>query len=408
MNEIFVFKNAFLIDGTGTDPLPDASVVIADGRVREVSDHKGPAIPGATVIDLRGRTLMPGLIDAHVHPGNVEWFLTQTAMLPPAVYVHKVTRTLETDLASGFTTLRDAGGLDEGFREAVGRGLIRGPRLYLSVTPLDRAEGGSDSEPAPRNSLGITSEVCDGPAEMREAVRRTLERGADQIKVFADGEVVSHSKTDTAQPGQAKFSVEELRAAVDASEANGAYVMAHTYGPEAIRNCLEAGVRTIEHGNLMDDETAQRMAKEGVFYVPTLTVYGLLIREGRGMLDDYTAEKLEMVGDRGLAALDSAYRAGVRIGSGSDIIGPMQHLKGRELVVKAQVMTPMEVIVSATRTNAEMMGISKNIGTLEPGKFADLIVLEGNPLEDLSIIEKGLEKVLLVMKGGEIVKRNLP
>jgi imidazolonepropionase-like amidohydrolase len=353
-------------------------------------------------IDLQGKTLMPGLIDAHVHPGNVGWYLSQTVKLAPAVYVHRVTRTLETDLQLGFTTLRDAGGLDAGFREAIEQGLIKGPRLFLSITPLTQKDAAG--KPDPRNSLGIAPEACHGAEEMRQAVHRTLARGADQIKVFPDGEVVSQSRTDTTKPGQEKFTVLELQAAVAAAKANGAYVMAHTYGAKVIQNCLNAGVRSIEHGNLMDEETAAMLAESRAYYVPTLTIYDLCARVQNEQLDNRTVEKLRIVGQKGMNALKLAYRAGVKIGSGSDIIGPLQYYKGRELVLKADVMGPMGAIVSATKTNAEMMGVSHRIGTLAPGKLADLIVVDGNPLADITLFERGLEKIVLVMKGGRIVK----
>jgi imidazolonepropionase-like amidohydrolase len=395
--EKIIFKNSFLIDGQGGDPLPDATLVVSGSRIEAVfPEGTGGSAPRGKVIDLKGKTLMPGLIDAHVHPGNVAFYLHQTAALPPAVYVHRVTKTLETDLNLGFTTLRDAAGLDQGFRVAIEQGLIRGPRLFLSVTPLIQAENGEEA--SPRNSLGIRPENCHGPDEVRQAVRRTLDRGADQIKVFADGEVVSQSKTDKGKPGQPRFSP---------ATAAGSYVMAHAYSPRAIQNCLEAGVRSIEHGNLIDGETAEMMSEKGAFFVPTLTIYDLMIREGPEELDPYTIKKLEMVGQKGIAALELAYRAGVRIGSGSDIIGPLQHLKGRELAIKGEVMSPMEAIVSTTRTNAELFGIADRLGTLDADKIADLIVLDENPLDDLTIFEYGLERVVLVMKEGRIMKNNI-
>jgi imidazolonepropionase-like amidohydrolase len=399
-----VFQHAFLIDGTGGEPVADATVVVADQTIREINPGRARQ-PKGRVIDLKGRTLMPGLIDAHVHPGNVEWYLRDTVRLPPAVYVHRVTRTLETDLALGFTTLRDAAGLDQGFREAVDQKLIRGPRLFLSVTPLLSYD--PDARPGPRNSLGVSPEVCNGPDDMRAAVKRTLAVGADQIKLFADGEVVSQSKADRAKPGDPKFSIAEIEAAVGEAAAGGAYVMAHAYCPEAIRNCAKAGVRSIEHGNLMDEDAARLMADRGVFYVPTLTTYDVFAQQKGGNLDAATREKMAIVGDKGREALETAWRAGVKIGSGSDIIGPMQHLKARELMIKAEILSPMQAIVSATRTNAELLGVESTLGTLKPGKTADLIVLDGNPLEDISLFENALENVVLVMKAGIVCKDRL-
>ena len=408
MSRLITFTNAFLIDGRGQAPQPDATVVVESPLIKEVrtGGNSGDGLMGR-VIDLKGKTLMPGLIDMHVHPGNVELSLAETAKLPPAVYVHRVTRTLEADLAQGFTTLRDAAGLDVGFKAAIDQGLIKGPRLLLSITPLASSVGYPDQVVPSRNSLGIKPEVCDGPDQVRRAARRTLGRGADQIKVFADGEVVSQSPYDRTGPGSVKFGQEELAAAVQEAKSMGCYVMAHTYCPQAILNCSRAGVHTVEHGNLLDRETAAFMAQQGTCFIPTLTVYDLATNSELLPLDDRSREKLAIVAQKGLEAVDLAYQAGVTIGSGSDIIGPAQGRKGRELILKAQIMSPMEAIVSATKTNAEIAGLGDQLGTIEPGKLADLIVIDQDPLQDLQVFEQGLRHVLFVMKAGDVVKDNL-
>lgn len=411
MSVCLVLRNAVLIDGTGAAPRPDATIVVSDGLIREVEGPAAKTPSGSRTIDLKGRYLLPGLIDAHVHAGNIELKTPVTAMLPPAVYVLKACRNLETDLQLGFTTVRDAAGLDPSFREAVRQGLIRGPRLFLSVTPLSqsggntRVQGHGPDQPSPRNTLGICPEICDGPDQVRAAARRTLGRGADQIKMFADGEVLASQAADRAVPGQWKFSVEEIRAAVDVAAAGGTYVMAHVYGPRAIRNCLEAGVRSIEHGNLLDAETAALMARAQAYFVPTLTTYDLLLEHGREWgLDEASLGKLEAVGRQGRHALELAHRAGVRIASGADIVGPAQALKGRELAIKAEVLGPMGAIVSATRTNAELLNAADRLGTVEPGKLADMIVTAESPLDRISLFEDGLKNVRMVIQGGEIVK----
>jgi len=408
-----ILDNAFLIDGTGAEPRDGVAVVVADGRIQEIGPAGGGR-PAGERIDLAGKSLLPGLIDAHVHVGNLEIRNHLTAALPPAVYVLRTCRNLEADLDLGFTSLRDAAGLDPGFRAAVEQGLVRGPRLFLSVTPLAQSGGstpltgaGRDT-PLPRNSLGICPEICDGPDQVRAAARRALGRGADQVKVFADGEVLAMQAADRARPGQWKFSVEELRAAVEVAQAAGSYVMAHTYAPRAIQNCLRAGVRSIEHGNLLDEETARLLAESGAFYVPTLTTYDLLAREGRAAgLDDYSLEKLALVGAAGRQALELAHRAGARIASGSDIVGPGQERKGRELAIKAEVLGAMGAIVSATKTNAELLQAADRLGTVEVGKLADLIVVAGNPLVDPGLFERGRSTVVLVVLGGRVVKRLL-
>jgi imidazolonepropionase-like amidohydrolase len=214
MKEPIILKNAFIIDGNGGEPVADGTIVVVDKKIAEILPPGSKAqVSGGRVFDLKGKTLMPGLIDAHVHVGNIEVLHERTAALPPAVYVHRATRNLETDLDLGFTTLRDAGGLDWGFRAAIDQDLIRGPRLMLSVNMLTQSGGHGDKrgkareDQPPRNSIGMSPEVCDGPEAVRKSAREALRRGADQIKVMADGGVASPSD----KPGQWQFTVEELK-----------------------------------------------------------------------------------------------------------------------------------------------------------------------------------------------------
>jgi imidazolonepropionase-like amidohydrolase len=408
---VIVFSGGRLIDGNGGPPITDAVIVIRAGRIEAAGSREKTEIPPqARPIDIAGLTIMPGLIDAHIHVGNIEISMYQTAVLSPAVYVLRTVRNLETAVDLGFTTLRDAGGLDMGFKEAIEAGLIRGPRLFLSVSPLSTTGGHFDMRRwsqhsvLARNSLGILPEICDGPDAVCKSARDVIRRGADQVKVAAGGGVDDPGDG----PGAWQFSVQELKAAVSVAAASGRYVMAHAYAPQAIRNCLEAGVASIEHGNLMDADTAQMIADSGAFYVPTLTIFDILANEAKDTMDDFAQRKLHIVHEAGFRALELACRAGVQIGSGSDILGPYHHLSGREFRLKSQVMTPMESIVSATRTNAEIIGMQDRIGTLTPGKLADLIVVAKDPLSDPGVLENGLENTVLVMKEGKILKNRLP
>ena len=405
-----VFSGGLLIDGVGQVPVSDSVVVVTDSRITAAGARTEIPIPEeAEIIELEGKSILPGLIDAHVHIGNIDISMYKTAELSPAVYVHRATQNLETALDLGFTTIRDAGGLDAGFREAIEQGLIRGPRLFLSVSPLTPTGGHFDMRRPhqtaiiPRNAIGIFPEICDGPDAVRRSAREVIRRGADQVKVAADGGV--DSPTD--RPGCWQFSIDELKAAVETAEAAGRYVMAHAYASKPIRHCLEAGVRTIEHGNLLDAPTAAMIADCGAYFVPTLTVYDIFANEAKEKVDDFARRKLHLVHEAGRQALEHALKAGAKIGSGSDIIGPYHHLMGREFRLKTEVMTPMQAILSATRINAEIVGAEDEIGTLEPGKSADLIVVEGDPLADPSILENGLETVLLVMKAGRVMKNRL-
>ena len=405
-----LFKNAAVLDAAASERRGGMAVLVEGSLIREVSDR--PIRPGkADVIDLRGRTLMPGLIDAHVHAIAVTTDLAQLARIPPYLVAAEAKDILEGMLMRGFTTVRDAGGADWGLAEAVRRGHFLGPRLFTAGLALAQTGGQGDFRQREEFALGCPccratrslARVVDGVDEVRKAVREELRKGADQIKVMAAGGMVSRVPIH-----RAHFSMEELGAMVEEARAADSYVMAHAYESTAIRRCVEAGCRSIEHGNLIDDETAALMARVGAFMVPTMTVYEGYHKHGRELgfprrVIDQFAELIKSA----ITGLDTVHRAGVKIGHGSDLEGILHPYQSREFRLKEQVLTPHEVIVSATATNAEMMGQAGKLGIVAPGAYADLLAVEGDPLKNLGLLEGQGRHFSLIMKAGAIVKNEL-
>ncbi len=404
-----VFEDATLLDCTGRDPQPGTRLVVENGRIARIQSTTAASRPrDAQVVDCQGRVLMPGLLDAHVHLAMTDLDPLAEAALPSAVIALRIAREIEATLDAGFTTVRDAGGLDWGFKEAVRLGLIRGPRIFISGAFISQTGGHGDHRPRtsriPMPTVpGLTSEsiIADGPDEVRRAAREVLRRGADQVKVMASGGAAS----PTDELDHVQFTVEELSAAVDAARGVGTYVLAHAYGPRAIQNCLQAGVRSIEHANFLDEETADRMlAADEAFLVPTIITYELL--SAREADQGWTPDMVRKI-RQGLTgaydALGLAFEKGLRIGSGSDVLAEMQGEKGREIACQARMMGAMAAIIAATRTNAQLMRIEHEVGTLEQGKRADLILLDGDPLADPGIFADA-DRIRAVVQAGEIVK----
>ncbi|MEU7176415.1 amidohydrolase family protein [Micromonospora tulbaghiae] len=404
--------NATVFDATGAEPVEGATVVV-DGEVI-VEVGVGGKVPRKAdqVIDCGGRTLMPGLMDAHVHIGAIDVnILEQHRNYQTSHAALKMGRVLTRTLLQGYTTVRDAGGCDAGFRQALNQGDILGPRLLVSNAALSMTGGHADwRRPTERgkaveccSQVGMSAVVADGPEEIRKAVRENIRTGADQIKVMASGGAMSPAdELDTIQ-----YSPEELRMAVETATAAGKYVLAHAYSSAAIRNCVKAGVRSIEHGNLMDEKTAELLAAEGTYLVPTLSTYELLHRQGaeHGVAPE-PLEKIRMAHEQGLRSLEYAYRSGVRIASGSDLLGPMFEHKHRELSLKAEIMPAAEVLIATTRVNAELFGLADRLGTIETGKLADLIIVDGHPWENIAVFAAPTA-VPVVIKAGDLVKYEL-
>jgi imidazolonepropionase-like amidohydrolase len=402
-----ILHNAAMIDATGSAPRPNISLELRDGRIARIFPaSRLSASPDAPVIDLAGHFLLPGLTDAHVHFALTEPNGAPTQ--PWAEWAARVSAFIGQTLDQGFTTVRDAGALDPAWARAVEKRLVRGPRILPSGAFISQTGGHGDwrasyqdadpVQPVPGLFAGYI--LTDGPDAVRRAARDQLRRGATQIKVMASGGVAS--PTDPIDATQ--FTRDELRAAVEEAETRGTYVLAHAYHPKSIARCLDADVRSIEHGNLLDEETAARMAKAGAFLVPTLITYDILAEGGQGIgLSSYQVQKLHQVWKAGNEAVRIAKAAGVRIGSGSDILGPAMNQKARELVIKSRILSPMEAIVSATRINAELFGMEADIGTVEEGKLADLAVFDRDPLSNPEAMADA-ERVRLVVKGGAVMK----
>ena len=407
-----VFTNAFLLDCTGAEPVEGAAVVVEDDRIREVvpGGRVGPLPGRVTTLDCKGATLMPGLTDAHVHICAVEGNITdQHRYLPPSLLAAKALRRAEECLLQGFTTVRDAGGADYGFREAISEGLYAGPRLLVSGNYISQTGGHGDKrrraewiEPI-RCCIGMIGSIADGEAEVRRAAREQLRRDVDQIKIMASGGAMSPSdELDTTQ-----YTVAEMRAAVEEAQAVGKYVLSHAYSDTAVRSAIAAGVRSIEHGNLIREPAAKAIKDADAFLVPTMVTYEAIYREGKRYgIGDHQIQKINMAREQSVQGLTYAYRAGCKIGSGSDLLGDMMVQRAVEFELKAQVMTPMEVLLSATRVNAELFRMADRLGTVEAGKYADLLVVDGDPLRNLRLFQMS-DRLRVIMKGGRLYKQTL-
>ena len=404
-----LFRHGRIFDGAGEELLEDVEVLVEGSRIVEVSDV--PIRSGtAEVVDLRGRTLMPGLIDAHFHAIAASPDLGAVEHMPPSLIAQHARANLEATLLRGFTTVRDAAGADYGLARAIEAGLIAGPRLFYSGHALSQTGGHGDfrsyeSEPAICScGLGARhfSTVADGVPEVRRAAREELRRGATQIKIMGSGGVSSPSDPIS----NLQYSEEEIRAAVWEAHSWGTYVMAHVYTPEAIRRCVEYGVRSVEHANLIDAGTAAFAAERGAFVVPTLATYESLGRRGAALgLPKVSLDKLGAVSDAGVASLEVLRDAGVKTGFGTDLLGAMHEDQLTEFGIRARALPNVEILRQATSLNAEMLGRSGELGTVAPDALADLIVVDGDPIADLGVLSGQGERISLVMKGGRVFKR---
>jgi len=406
----FVVVHASLLDPEAGELRPGAAVRVEGDRIVEVCEEgRAPsAASGVPVIDAGGRTLMPGLIDAHVHAAITTLDLAALGRRGHTRIGIEAKNVLERMLLRGFTTVRDAGGLDAGIADSLRVGLIRGPRVFRSGRVLSQTGGHGDTAPvaqfpaicACQIRTSAFSHVADGADAVRRAAREELKGGAHQIKVMAGGGVA----TPTDPIDMVQYTEDEIRAAVEEAAARRTYAFAHAYIPEAITRAVDAGVRSIEHGNLIDAAAARRMAEQGTFLVPTLVTYDQLAEFGRTLgFPSESMAKLGAVLDAGVRAIEIAVEAGVRIGFGTDLLGETHDAQSNEFALRAQAQKPADVLRSATVVNAELLGRVGELGVVAPGACADLLLVDGDPLQDLGVLGGQGEHLDLIVRAGEII-----
>lgn len=405
-----LFENATLFDGNAPET-PDGMFVLVEGqRIKEVSDR--PIRAGkAEKINCSGKTLMPGLIDNHVHIYGESLKIQPPE--PPVTYrAQYAQKFLRHILSCGFTSVRDVGGGDHGMAMALRDQFLDGPRFYYGGVFLTQTGGHGDMRPAHqgtdfcgcgslRNSFSV---VADGVDECIKAVREELRKGAHHIKIMGSGGVVS----PTDPLNRCQYSDAEIRAIVEECRRHGAYVAAHCHPAEAIRRCAELGVRTIEHGTLIDEATAAIVAGSGAYVVPTMATIFALKDIGRELgLSEDSYQKLLLVAERALSGLSIMKNAGVRMGFGTDLLGQTHTRQGSEFTIRRQVLQPFDILHSATAVNAEILDMQGQLGVVAPGALADLLLVDGNPMRDIELLAANGAHLSVIMKDGRFSKRTI-
>jgi imidazolonepropionase-like amidohydrolase len=407
---LLIFHNARLLDVADRAVIEGASIAIEGDTIREVS-AKPIRSRAATRIDLGGRSVLPGLIDAHCHVTVSDGNLRNLAGLPLTLSTARAAVVLRGMLDRGFTTVRDTAGADWGLKQALHEGSLIGPRLFISGRPLTQTGGHGDQRLRTEHSLacacsglGLLMQVADGVESVQRAAREELRQGVDQIKIMLSGGAISpYDPLDSVQYTRA-----EVEAVVDEARRWGRYVTAHAYSADAIRHAVAAGVRGIEHGNLIDADAAQTLARADGYMVPTLVAYESLLLHGKSIgLTAVQLDKARIVRDQGLNSLAIAAAAGVRLGFGTDLLGDQHSMQSLEFSVRAQVQSAWDVLRSATIVNAEILNMTGKLGVIEAGSFADLIVIDGDPLGDLNLLQEQGRHMSAIIQSGRIHKLQL-
>lgn len=411
-----VGKSLLLLNASIFDdgaPQSTSAVLIQDGVIAATGASAG--VPSdCEVVDVAGRTVMPGLIDAHTHVSLCDLDLARASDRRDGYIAGFAFHTLSRMLDRGFTTIRDAGGTDVGIVLALQEGLARGPRVLHSGRFISQTAGHFDVRPADSYSRSCCGSahhdgaarfacIADGADEVRRAVREELRKGASQIKLMASGGVA----TPTDPIDRVQFSADEIRAAVEETTRRGSYVMAHCHPASAIKRCAELGVRSIEHGSFMDTPAAEAVAEAGAYVVPTMATVWALTEHGREQgLPAASQAKAALLAEGVLEGLQIMRAQGLKIGFGTDLMGPQQDEQINEFHLRADIFSAREILRSATQVNAELVRMSDQIGRVAQGYVADLIVVDGDPVDDLSLLaDPDGAHIPLVIQQGKIVKR---
>ena len=404
-----VLSNAVVLDPQTGLLTPDRHVVVEGGRIKDITSRP-PGGGAERVLDVRGRVVMPGLCDAHVHVTAVTPDFALLRRWSPTYVAARAAGVLRGMLQRGFTTVRDVGGADWGVARALEEGHLEGPQLLFCGHAISQTGGhgdmrgpGEDAEdPSCVHGLG---RVVDGVSDVRAACRDEIRKGATHLKLMVSGGVASPTDRIT----NTQFAAEEIRAAVEEAVAADVYVTAHAYTPRAVARAVECGVRGIEHGNLLDEATVGLMRDRGTFLIPTLSVVHAVIREGvEAGFPAELREKMFTIFETGTRVVEMAHRLGVKLVYGTDLLGAMHRHQLDEFALRGEVLKPLEVIRSATVTAAELFRREGEIGVVAPEARADLLVVEGNPLDDLGTLRDPERHLTVIVKGGVIRKNVLP
>lgn len=406
----YCLKGASIIDVVNGNIIANASVFTENGKISRIVVDNVAESDEYVTIDCSGKYLCPGLFDSHVHlqcvPGEAD--LMRLSFMPKNAAYMRVANNCENMLKRGFTSVRDCGGTDACVKNAIDEGIINGPRLLISGHALSQTGGHGhmvprglpgtafDSCSCHMNNVGV---VADGVDECYKAAREELRRGADFIKIMAGGGVASPSD----KISHLQYCDDEMQAIVRVAKQFGTYVTAHSYTPESIKRCLRNGVRGIEHGNLLDEESAKLMAEKGCYLTPTLVTYKVMASDQfRSFLSPESQVKNQQVLKDGLNSLLLAKKHGVKVCYGSDLLGPLVGYQTQEFFIRGKVLSAHDVLLSATVTPAEMIGVADRLGQIKQGYLADILMLSKNPLDDITVFDEPEKYLDFVMKDGRI------